>query len=267
MKHLLLTTLLTTTLGVTAVQAQTDSSTPETGTNQTGTTQDGTAGSGTATTGAETPSTAMIEAPMIEPPEGFERQDLALTAEDVLGATLYDATGDAIGDVHDLVLDKTALGGSAPAMSDGAAGSTAEAPTGTPAAPATPAPDAGAEATAPDGSGSDMAGDANSGATSAETGAATGTTDPALAPQGMGKPGADQLESVGKATHAVLDIGGFLGIGEHRVAVPIADLQIYRSDSETRVYLPWTRDQLNALPTFIENDPSTLGRSTLPVQN
>ncbi|MFD1807291.1 PRC-barrel domain-containing protein [Gemmobacter lanyuensis] len=38
---------------------------------------------------------------------------MALTAEDLLGATIYDTAGDAIGTVHDLVLDKAVSGGSA----------------------------------------------------------------------------------------------------------------------------------------------------------
>lgn len=68
----------------------------------------------------------------------------------------------------------------------------------------------------------------------------------------------------GTISHAVLDIGGFLGIGEHRVAVPVSDLAVYRSDSEVRIYLPWTREQLEAVPEYVEGDATTLGRRAMP---
>jgi hypothetical protein len=65
----------------------------------------------------------------------------------------------------------------------------------------------------------------------------------------------------GRVTHVVMDIGGFLGIGEHTVAVPVSSLQLFRGSSATdlRVYLPWTEDQLKALPEYKEGDASTYG--------
>lgn len=65
----------------------------------------------------------------------------------------------------------------------------------------------------------------------------------------------------GQITHAILDIGGFLGLGQHSVAIPISDLTVYASGDELRVYLPWTRAQLEALPAYDANDPATLGTS------
>jgi len=59
----------------------------------------------------------------------------------------------------------------------------------------------------------------------------------------------------GAITQAVIDVGGFLGMGEHRVAIPVEELIAYRKDNELRVYLPKTREQLMALPTFV-SDPS-----------
>jgi len=56
-------------------------------------------------------------------------------------------------------------------------------------------------------------------------------------------------------------VGGFLGIGEHRIAVPVQDLAIYTNGSEVRVYLPWTKDQLKAQPSYDPNDPTTLGHA------
>lgn len=64
----------------------------------------------------------------------------------------------------------------------------------------------------------------------------------------------------GEISHAIIDVGGFLGIGTHRVAVPVDDLVIYQKDDDIRIYLPWTREQLEALPEFDENDPATVTR-------
>ena len=51
----------------------------------------------------------------------------------------------------------------------------------------------------------------------------------------------------------VLDIGGFLGIGEHRVALRPDEVQIMRKDSDLaqlRVYVDATESELKALPRY-----------------
>ncbi|HEX7967183.1 MAG TPA: PRC-barrel domain-containing protein, partial [Stellaceae bacterium] len=48
-------------------------------------------------------------------------------------------------------------------------------------------------------------------------------------------------------TAAILSVGGFLGIGEKLVAVPITDIKI---DSEARFTLDMSRDDLKNAPTF-----------------
>jgi hypothetical protein len=65
----------------------------------------------------------------------------------------------------------------------------------------------------------------------------------------------------GQVTHAIIDVGGFLGIGTHTVAVPIEALQVYRGSSaaDVRVYLPWNEEQLERMPEYVEGDQSTLG--------
>ncbi len=169
----------------------------------------------TSTTGPTTPVDLVV-------PEGFTLQTTPLTAEALLGATIYDIGGDSIGEVHDLIF-------AAP-----------DAGTANGAAPDTTAPGTGTDTgTAADG----MAPDATA---SPDTGTGTATADKA-----------------GQITHAILDIGGFLGMGQHRIALPVSDLRIYSSDSGIRVYLPWTREQLTALPAYDENDPSTLGHPLL----
>ncbi len=48
----------------------------------------------------------------------------------------------------------------------------------------------------------------------------------------------------------VVDVGGFLGMGEHGVAVTMEELHIMRSDdgSELRVYMDATQEELEAQP-------------------
>ncbi|WP_439633672.1 PRC-barrel domain-containing protein [Glycocaulis sp.] len=56
----------------------------------------------------------------------------------------------------------------------------------------------------------------------------------------------------GKLTHAVIDVGGFLGMGTHPVAVPFSSLVVLREKdgSDVRVYLNATEDQLKAMPKY-----------------
>lgn len=56
----------------------------------------------------------------------------------------------------------------------------------------------------------------------------------------------------GKLTHAVIDVGGFLGMGTHPVAVPFSSLAVLREKdgSDVRVYLNATEDQLKAMPKY-----------------
>ncbi len=60
------------------------------------------------------------------------------------------------------------------------------------------------------------------------------------------------LSEDGQVTKAVVDVGGFLGMGEKPVALDITDIDILRNDAgdEVRVYLPMTKEELEALPTF-----------------
>ena len=261
--------------------------------------------------------------PAVTAPEGYQLYDAVLTADDLLGATIYDATGDSIGSVSDLVLNLGGMGhgvgatgtGPGTGLGTGAAGG---APThdvgggnvagttmGTGTAPAsdqamqgataTGQPGAGETSVMPSGEagsavegGTGMAGDTGAAAPgAAETGSAatgmaadTGTVPPAttgtgtdqtagstMAPgtsAGVGAAGSQtgsQTGTEGEITHAILDIGGFLGIGVHTVAVPINDLQVYRSENDTRIYLSWTRDQLEAMPEYDADNPASLGTS------
>ena len=253
MKNLLVTTALVTLLAAGPALAQ-DTKTPAAGADATVTTdttvttdaapaapsaevttQTEAAPAAEVTTGTEAAPAAgattdtqvtALTTPEITAPEGFVRQDVVLTADELIGATIYDANGDSIGNVSDLVFD--------------ASGAVEATVPGTEAAPA--------DAMAPaDGMAADPAVTADATA-NADANAAASVTPETI-------------------THAVVDVGGFLGMGQHRSAVPVSDLTVYTNDSETRVYLPWTREQIEALPVYDENDPATLGATTSTMAN
>ena len=59
------------------------------------------------------------------------------------------------------------------------------------------------------------------------------------------------LTADGQLDKAVLDIGGFLGIGEHRIAVSMDDLKIMRNDDgDLKVYISATQKELESLPAY-----------------
>ncbi|ACM00848.1 PRC-barrel domain-containing protein [Cereibacter sphaeroides] len=60
------------------------------------------------------------------------------------------------------------------------------------------------------------------------------------------------LAEDGKVEQVIFDVGGFLGIGARNVAVPFEDLKIYTNDdqSDVRVYVPMSREELEALPEY-----------------
>ncbi|WBQ13146.1 PRC-barrel domain-containing protein [Hyphomonadaceae bacterium BL14] len=54
----------------------------------------------------------------------------------------------------------------------------------------------------------------------------------------------------GKITQAVIDVGGFLGMGAHSVQLPFGQLAVLRKTDgdDVRVHLDATKDQLKAMP-------------------
>lgn len=54
----------------------------------------------------------------------------------------------------------------------------------------------------------------------------------------------------GKITHAIIDVGGFLGIGAHSVMLPFDQLSVLRetAGSAVRVHLDTTKEKLQAMP-------------------
>ena len=59
------------------------------------------------------------------------------------------------------------------------------------------------------------------------------------------------LSAEGAIDEAIIDVGGFLGLGEHRVAVRMGDLKIMQSDDDPedlRVYVASTKEELEQMP-------------------
>ncbi|MFN3823752.1 MAG: PRC-barrel domain-containing protein [Pseudorhodobacter sp.] len=54
----------------------------------------------------------------------------------------------------------------------------------------------------------------------------------------------------GKITDAIIDVGGFLGMGAHSVLLPFSQLTVLRetNGSDVRVHLDTTKDKLKAMP-------------------
>ena len=59
----------------------------------------------------------------------------------------------------------------------------------------------------------------------------------------------DHIHGAGTSGRAVIDVGGFLGIGAKSVAVPLVDLQFMRDeDGDVHALTTWTKDQLKDMP-------------------
>ncbi|WP_449043606.1 photosystem reaction center protein H [Paracoccus versutus] len=287
MKQLFVTTALAAALSVTAAQAQETESQP-------------------VPMGQETAPAADEPLPTITPPDGYVEGEVVLTTENLQGATVYDASGDEIGEVHGLVFanGSTSLqGGDAGAAMQGSdAATTMPAPGADTEVPdaATETTPAAAETGTDTGDTTGMAAtdtatapgteDANtsveSGTASPEATAPALDTDSSNVASGTDRGDSDRIEGIGsdagtitptdattppvqtapegeaqpmgsaEISHAIIDVGGFLGMGEHRVAIPVGDLVVYRKDTDIRIYLPWTRQQLEALPEFDEDGPA-----------
>lgn len=65
------------------------------------------------------------------------------------------------------------------------------------------------------------------------------------------------LDDSGKVEHAVIGVGGFLGIGEKLVAVSFSDLNITRQeDGSARVTMNTTKEALQNAPDYSYHNPS-----------
>ena len=58
------------------------------------------------------------------------------------------------------------------------------------------------------------------------------------------------LDDSGKITEAVIDVGGFLGIGEKQVALTMKELNIQRGNGDLRIYVDATQEALEKMPEW-----------------
>ncbi|CZT36520.1 PRC-barrel domain-containing protein [Rhizobium sp. 9140] len=59
----------------------------------------------------------------------------------------------------------------------------------------------------------------------------------------------DHMHGTGVGGKAIIDVGGFLGIGAKPVAVPLSDLEFMRDeDGDIHAVTTWTKDQLKDMP-------------------
>ncbi len=59
----------------------------------------------------------------------------------------------------------------------------------------------------------------------------------------------DHIHGSGAGGSAVIDVGGFLGIGAKPVAIPISDLDFMRDeDGDVHAITRWTKDELKDMP-------------------
>jgi len=60
------------------------------------------------------------------------------------------------------------------------------------------------------------------------------------------------LAQDGAFSYLVVDVGGFLGIGQHRVALEAMDVELFHNqqDDSMRVHVPMTQEQLESLPEY-----------------
>lgn len=61
---------------------------------------------------------------------------------------------------------------------------------------------------------------------------------------------------------AVIGIGGFLGLGEYTVAVPVSELQIAAEDEDALKLTRWTETELENQPEFDETNAESLPEET-----
>lgn len=66
----------------------------------------------------------------------------------------------------------------------------------------------------------------------------------------IGSVSALRVGADGRITDAVIDVGGFLGIGAHSVLLPFSRLTVLRKtdDADISVHLDTTKDALRAMP-------------------
>ena len=68
--------------------------------------------------------------------------------------------------------------------------------------------------------------------------------------EAIGEVGELVMTEDGKLQDAIIDVGGFLGLGEKPVAVPFEQLQVMRGENDVRIYIDATEEQLEGMPEY-----------------
>ena len=58
------------------------------------------------------------------------------------------------------------------------------------------------------------------------------------------------IASDGQLREAIIDVGGFLGMGEKQVSLTMEELTIQQGNGDLRIYLDATEEQLNQMPEW-----------------
>ncbi len=58
------------------------------------------------------------------------------------------------------------------------------------------------------------------------------------------------MSTDGRLQDAIIDVGGFLGLGVKQVAVPFEEMQVMQGENDVRIYIDSTEEELKALPEY-----------------
>lgn len=197
--------------------------------------------------------------PEVEAPEGYSlSKDRAVTTRDLDGADVYGPGDEKIGTVYALLFKSGELQISEPRASGESLDDTGGDMSGD-----TSGTSSGDDTTMSGGAGGSEGGADTTAGSASDTGD-TATMDSDMGGEGSTSDSATTTDSATgsdqgeiEISEAIIDVGGFLGIGSHRVAVPVEELAIYTKDDDSddiRVYLPRTKEDLEAMPEFDQSE-------------
>jgi hypothetical protein len=71
------------------------------------------------------------------------------------------------------------------------------------------------------------------------------------------------VDGSGRVKAIIVDVGGFIGIGTHRVALDFAKLGLRQSGDDLRLLTSMTKDQLKGLPEYTDMQAANGAAATL----
>jgi sporulation protein YlmC with PRC-barrel domain len=70
------------------------------------------------------------------------------------------------------------------------------------------------------------------------------------------------LQDDGQTRAAIIDVGGFLGVGEKRVAIPFNEIQTAQEGEDVKLTVAMSREQLEQAPEYVEPDMTAVSTDT-----